>query len=100
MSFIEIAFMFGTWLVVTGGVMAYAKSKRTEKSSFYAGATFILFTLFGLLWTNDHFATALACDLPSCKSTKSLVESYIQFILITWGALGGALMAKAIENKH
>ena len=27
------------------------------------------------------------------------VETLIQFILISWGALGGSLLAKTMENK-
>lgn len=100
MNTTQIFFSFGAWFLVTATIFGLARKFRTERSSLYAGAAFLVFTLVGLLVTQTFFASALQCQAQHCMKSKIQVDTFLQFLLITWGALAGSLLAKTIENKN
>ena len=80
-------------------VFAIARSYRTERSSFYSGMAFLIFAILGVLAVQYFFSEQLACQQPYCMPAKALVDTFSQFLLITWGALAGSLLVKVIDNK-
>lgn len=95
----QIVVSFLAWFIVTGLVIAIARRYRTERSSLYAGMAFLMATLIGVLTIYVVFEQALQCQKPVCWADKARVDTLLQFILITWGALGGSLLAKVVENR-
>ena len=98
MNTTQIFLFFGVWAVVTALVFWVIGKYRTERSSLVGGAVFLLLTVFGTLTIHSFFGNALSCQAVHCASDKSLVDTALQFVLITWGAIGGALLAKTIEH--
>lgn len=99
MTTLQIVISFLAWLIVTFLIIAIARKYRTERSSFYAGMAFLLATLIGVLAIYVVFEQALQCQTPVCWADKARVDTLLQFILITWGALSGSLLAKVVENR-
>jgi hypothetical protein len=100
MTTTQIFISFASWAIATFIVFAIARKHRTERSSLYAGMAFLLLTIAGLLTVQTAFASALQCQSPNCMASKAMVDTFTQFLLITWGALAGSLLAKTIENKN
>ena len=65
----------------------------------YAGAAFLLLAVAGMLTVQAVFVKELQCQVANCMSAKAMVDTFTQFLLITWGALAGTLLAKTIENR-
>ena len=99
MTTLEISLSFLAWLVPTVIVFAVAHRYRTERSSFYAGMAFLILTIAGILVVQSVFSTQLSCQQTHCIPAKVMVDTFMQFVLITWGALAGSLLVKVIENK-
>lgn len=100
MTTAEIFVALGIWALLTIGVFVAVKRRPCESRSFGAGVAFLILTIIGMLTIHFSYAKALQCQATYCWPDKVLVDTLLQFVLITWGALGGSLLAKTIESKE
>lgn len=100
MTTLQIVVPYVIWVVVTYVIIAVARQFRTERSSLYAGVTFLLAAFTGMLAIYQVFEPELQCQASSCWADKARADTLLQFVLITWGALAGSLLAKILENRE
>jgi hypothetical protein len=100
MTTLQIVVPYVVWVVVTYLIIAVARQFRTERSSLYAGVTFLAAAFTGILSIYHVFELELQCQASTCWADKARADTLIQFVLITWGALAGSLLAKIVENRE
>jgi ATP/ADP translocase len=93
-----ILITLGAWVVWTFIIIVVGRSLK-KRGWFYAGVLALLGTVLGVSGVYLFFGAALRCQEPSCWGDKAIVDTLLQFVLITWGAMGGASLARAVDEK-
>ncbi|MDP1539502.1 MAG: hypothetical protein Q8K94_06365 [Moraxellaceae bacterium] len=99
MTITEALIAFGAWLSWTAFILIVGRCLSKKRGWFYAGALALIGAVFGALAIHFFLGQKLQCQDSSCWSDKALVDTLLQFVLITWGAMGGAMIARIVDEK-
>jgi len=95
----SIFIALGVWLAWTLFIIFFGRWLSKKRGWFYAGVLALIGAVIGVLAIHMIFGVALQCQAAYCWADKARADTLLQFVLITWGAMGGAILARAVDEK-
>ncbi|WP_426344995.1 hypothetical protein [Alcaligenes sp. HNGD-HTN06] len=87
------------WFIGTTIIICVGRFSSKNRGLLYSGGLALLGALAGYFAIHYFFETAFQCQKASCWAEKVSADGLVQFVLLTWGAMGGSIIARAIDVR-
>jgi hypothetical protein len=95
----HIAMALGVWVVVTIIAFVVIQRYKSERSSLYGGAAFLVGSIAAVVLLPGLLGIQDGCNTNACLENKDMVNALVTFFIISWGAFGANLLSSCISHK-